>query len=78
MSINPARSRAARESWDDPYAHAMRCIALRDGWHMRRRQMVEPVPSHMFNIFTCPCGAECVGTSSGPRLCSNCRAERCA
>lgn len=78
---NPARSQAARDSWDDPFAHAMRCAALRQAWVERRRRS-KPVTAawlRKWNTFAClTCGAECVGTEAGPRLCSNCRAERIA
>jgi len=73
-----ARARAAREGWEDPLAYVIRCKALRESWVGRRLRARTMQPPHMYNIFTCLCGAECVGTLSGPRLCSMCRAERCS
>lgn len=78
-NMTPERSRATRESWKDPTARERRSKAMRDAWHQRRQSNpVTDTALRMWNTFTCPCGVECVGTVTGPRLCSNCRAERIA
>lgn len=74
---SPARLRATRESWTDPTACERRREASRAAWVRRKAQKPPPEPC-MWNTFACGCGAECVGTVTGPRLCSNCRAERVA
>lgn len=75
--MTTARSRAARKGWDDPLSHALHSNAIREGWS-HHRQRVAPVSPPVFNVFRCPCGSECIGTWSGPHLCSTCRAVWCS
>lgn len=79
VNMTPARSRAMREIWEDPLVRQLRSNAMRDAWHRRRQSNPITIAAlRMWNTFACACGAECVGTITGPLLCSNCRAERCA
>ena len=70
-----SRSLATKRGWDDPYTRHLHAVANRAAW--ARRKAMQPKPATpVWNTFACPCGAECVGTVTGPELCSNCRAER--